>query len=92
MQKAGPNIAMSLVANYSDSDSDASDNETVDTNTKPVDHISDEEDFQHSLSNGPQDFLDDEAEQDVFSIISQLPVAKIKATESTYVDESEVNV
>ena len=30
------------------------------------------------------------AEQDVFSIISQLPIAKVKATEATFVDEKEV--
>ena len=77
---------MSLVANYSDSDSDT-DTETT-KETKAVDHISDEEDFQHGHNNGIDDYF--EEEQDVFSIISQLPIAKVKPTEATYVDEAEV--
>ena len=78
---------MSLVANYSDSDSEDSDTETP-HETKAVDHISDEEDFHHDHNNGTDDYF--EEEQDVFSIISQLPIAKVKATEATYVDEAEV--
>ena len=79
---------MSLVANYSDSDSEDSDTETTTKDTKAVDHISDEEDFHHDHNNGTDDYF--EEEQDVFSIISQLPIAKVKATEATYVDEAEV--
>ena len=80
---------MSLVANYSDSDSDDADTETT-NETKAVDHISDEEDFHHDHNNGGTDDYFEE-EQDVFSIISQLPIAKVKATtEATYVDEAEV--
>ena len=80
---------MSLVANYSDSDSDEADTETT-NETKAVDHISDEEDFHHDHKNGTDDYF--EEEQDVFSIISQLPIAKVKPTEATYVDETEVNI
>ena len=78
---------MSLVANYSDSDSEESDSEPVKSNA--VDHISDEEDF-HNPGHGAEDYFEEETEPDVFSIISQLPIAKVKAAEATFVDEAEV--
>ena len=78
---------MSLVANYSDSDDSDTENNTE---TKAVDHISDEEDFQHGHNNGVDDYF--EEEENVFSIISQLPIAKVKPTEATYVDEAEVKI
>ena len=91
MQKDETRLAMSLVANYSDSeDSETSDTEPVKTNTNPVDLINDEDDYYNTQGNGAEDFFEEEAEQDVFSIISQLPIAKVKATEATFVDEKEV--
>jgi len=79
---------MSLVANYSDSDSETGDDsEPVKTNA--VDHISDEEEYHHTKGSAAEDYFEEEADQDVFSIISQLPIAKVKATEATFVDEKE---
>ena len=80
-------MSLSLVANYSDSDSEDGDDEKTSV-PKAVDHISDEEDFHHDHNNRTDDYF--EEEPDVFSIISQLPIAKVKRTEATYVDEAEV--
>ena len=85
--KAKTEMSLSLVANYSDSDSEDGDDEKTNV-PKAVDHISDEEDFHHDHNNRTDDYF--EEEPDVFSIISQLPIAKVKRTEATYVDEAEV--
>ena len=54
-----------------------------------MDHISDEEEF-HNTGHGTEDYFEEETEPDVFSIISQLPIAKVKTAEATFVDEAEV--